>query len=195
MQVKSTPEIYYVCCWHDRATDMWHPNMDTLAHTTNLCNARANKILGLTTRQRAARGFRIMPFRVTLVPAWADEVLKTERPVLAALEDQPTGAIYLPRDLADKLRAFCELRGTTVADLVRISLTRMLRANKYHDLDTPLGFGKYAGERMEAIVRLDPGYVRWALDNIEGLVVGDGVIELLDSMLKLQQNGASAPEK
>lgn len=72
MQVKSTPEIHYVCCWHDRTTDTWHPNMDTLAHTTNLCGKRANEILGLTTRQRAARGFRVMPFRVTLAPAWVD---------------------------------------------------------------------------------------------------------------------------
>lgn len=72
MKVSSLPQAFYACCWVDPKTGIIHPNPDTISSTTQGCSQKANDILGTTRRQRAARGFRILPFHIHFEPAWAD---------------------------------------------------------------------------------------------------------------------------
>lgn len=95
--------------------------------------------------------------------------------------------VRLPTDLANRLHSFAEQRGLLLEDVVRVATSTMLRSNKFYMLDTRLQFGKYAGEMMETVVRLDPGYVRWAINKIEGIAVHDDVLKLLDHMLQETQ--------
>ena len=90
--------------------------------------------------------------------------------------------VQLPFDLYAKLEAFADIRGLTVDDLIRVGSQALLRQGRYHDLSTPLSFGKFAGETVETVVRLDPGYMRWLISNTDKLVVSEAVTDLLDSI-------------
>jgi hypothetical protein len=91
--------------------------------------------------------------------------------------------VPLSRDLFDRLDGFARSRGTDVETLVRVATATLLRAGRYYALDTPLAFGKYIGESMETVIRLDPGYVRWVAEKIEGLCLAEEASVLLERML------------
>ena len=107
-----------------------------------------------------------------------------------------TNACAVPIELGlyNQLSDFAAARGLTVQDLIRVGCLALLRQGRYHDLTTKLSFGKYAGETVETVVRLDPGYVQWLLANTDKLMVSDGVTALLDQMTEqLKTDGKVGP--
>jgi len=42
-----------------------------------------------------------------------------------------------------------------------------------------LRFGKHAGETVEDVLETDPGWIRWALENVREFGVGDDVLDEL----------------
>jgi len=97
-----------------------------------------------------------------------------------------TVQISLSRDLACRLMDFANARGTDIETLVRVAASSLLRTGKWYALDTRLAFGKYIGETMETVIRLDPGYVTWILQKVEGLCISDEAAALLDKILAEQ---------
>jgi hypothetical protein len=77
---------------------------------------------------------------------------------------------------------FCTARGVDFDDLVRLSLTTLLRSNKYFDLGDKVTFGKFQGETIETVIRIAPGYVEWALNTIEGMTLSPRALDLLMSI-------------
>ena len=116
-------------------------------------------------------------------PSGEPGFINTDKPVSPDLLNQttPLSRCYVVTgDLFDRLHDFAASRGTDVETLIRVATTAMMRAGKYYMLDTKLGFGKYLGETMEAVIRLDPGYVKWAVEKIEGLTLSADALALLD---------------
>lgn len=92
-------------------------------------------------------------------------------------------SVVLSESLYEKLTSFAASRGIDLESLIRVATTNVMRASRYYDLDTILVFGKYSGETLETIVRLDPKYVAWAMENITGLCISENAQTLLDHML------------
>lgn len=98
-------------------------------------------------------------------------------------------SVTLPNDLVNRLYAFTAKRGLDDTDVVRIAIEGVLRKGKFYTLTTQLNFGKYHGETMETVIRLDPGYVHWALTNVEALSICPECEDLLQGMLHVARNG------
>ena len=94
--------------------------------------------------------------------------------------------VPVSNDLYARLADFAASRGLSVETLARIALSGLLRAGRFYALDTPLAFGKYVGENMETVIRLDPGYVRWAIEHVDGLCISEPATRLLDELLKAE---------
>jgi len=92
--------------------------------------------------------------------------------------------VGLSRALYDRLKSFAGERGTNIETLIRVATSAMVRANRYYTMNTALTFGKYTGEAMETVIRLDPGYVQWCLEKRNGMAIDDECEELLERMLK-----------
>lgn len=105
---------------------------------------------------------------------------------LATIEQtrQESTAIPLSAELHGKLADFARSRGTDIETLVRVATATLLRAGRYYALDTVLAFGKYVGETMETVIRLDPGYVHWLQENTDKVCLAEEASLLLDHMLK-----------
>ena len=99
--------------------------------------------------------------------------------------------IPVSNDLFIRLVDFGASRGLDVETLARIALSGLLRAGRFYALDTPLSFGQYAGEKMETVIRLNPGYVSWAIEHVEGLCLSEGAQTLLDQMLARDTKAAN----
>ena len=121
--------------------------------------------------------------RPKAAPSGEPGFINTDKPVSPDLLNQttPLSRCYVVTgDLFDRLHDFAASRGTDVETLIRVATTAMMRAGKYYMLDTKLGFGKYLGETMEAVIRLDPSYVKWAIETIAGLTLSTDALALLD---------------
>lgn len=94
-----------------------------------------------------------------------------------------TETVELSVDLFLRLSKFAASRGLDVESLIRVATTAIMRANRYYDIDTVVTFGKFSGEKMETIVRLDPGYVSWCAEHISGFCLSEDCSVLLDEML------------
>ena len=114
-------------------------------------------------------------------------------PAVGDIALTPVGVAAVPvdPDLFKRATDFAGKRGLDIGTLVRVALSSVLRTGRFYAPDTKLTFGKYVGETMETVIRLDPGYVRWALDKIEGLCLSPDAEQLLDVMLKQMEGPAS----
>jgi predicted DNA-binding protein (UPF0278 family) len=102
---------------------------------------------------------------------------------IKALETTPLAAVYLPRELVNELEKFASGRGVEVATLVRVALSAVIRNGRYYELDTKMMFGKYTGETMETVIRIDPGYIKWCLGKIEGMCLSLDALRLLNATI------------
>ena len=51
------------------------------------------------------------------------------------------------------------------------------------NLNTRLNFGKYRDELLSTVIRKDPGYVEWCLENLDWFEISDGAERELDWQL------------
>lgn len=127
---------------------------------------------------------RITKTVTPLVPAKRGRKPKELKIVIDPMQPS-TIKITLPYGMIDSMSQFGQTRGLTLDDIVRVSVTGMMRRSKYYDLDTKVHFGKLAGENMEACIRFDPKYVHWCISNIEGMTLSPRANDLLEEMLSL----------
>ena len=120
-----------------------------------------------------------------------DKPRRAEKPTFQIPAVPATTYVPVSNELYVRLSDFGASRGLDVETLARIALSGLLRAGRFYALDTPLAFGQYVGETMETVIRLNPGYVRWAIEHIEGLCLSEPAQALLDQMLA--DTKASAP--
>jgi hypothetical protein len=108
---------------------------------------------------------------------------RSEKMTVQPLAVPATTSIPVAHELYIRLSDFGSSRGLDVETLARVALSSLLRAGHFYALDTPLSFGQYAGEKMETVIRLNPGYVRWAIEHVDGMCLSEGAQALLDNML------------
>ena len=108
---------------------------------------------------------------------------RAEKPTFQIPAVPATTYVPVSNELYVRLSDFGASRGLDVETLARIALSGLLRAGRFYALDTPLSFGQYAGEKMETVIRLNPGYVSWAIEHVDGMCLGEGAQTLLDQML------------
>lgn len=90
--------------------------------------------------------------------------------------------ISLPVKLHDDLVALLEERGLSLSDWAAVMARGYLRMPSEHTLTTPLSFKKWAGETLETVIRLDPGYVRWLKGNVGGFRMDERAEKLLNEI-------------
>lgn len=91
--------------------------------------------------------------------------------------------VSIPRSLFDEVSALLEKRGVAVDVFVRMGLRNVVRKSMFHFFDTPLAFGKYRGETLGDVIKVDPGYILWALKNMDRFEIDDDSAALLNSIV------------
>lgn len=105
--------------------------------------------------------------------AKAAEPLDTRIPVV----------VHLEADVHDALAGQLEGRGSTIEKFFQVAARGYLRRPQNYELQTKLGFGKYYGEQLETIIRLDPRYIRWCIGNLAGgFVMSEMAHDLLEKV-------------
>ncbi len=90
--------------------------------------------------------------------------------------------VSLPRKLHDDLLAALEARGSDLDTFLAVAARSYLRVPSEFSLSTVLPYKKYSGELLETIIRLDPSYVRWLLENNASFRMNELAHRLLDQV-------------
>jgi hypothetical protein len=80
-------------------------------------------------------------------------------------------SVRLSSAVIRSLKRSAEQRGIEVSDFIRLGLIGLSRKSKYMDVDTIFSFGKYYGETLGIVVKVDPSYVYWCMKNLEGFIL------------------------
>lgn len=91
--------------------------------------------------------------------------------------------IRVPEHLLEQVEEKLEQKGSSVEDLIRTSMRRYVRMPDVFHLKTKMSFGQYKDELIETLVRLEPRYILWCMQNIHGFQLGEDARDLLDSLL------------
>lgn len=89
--------------------------------------------------------------------------------------------LELPVKLYEKASSILYARGTTLDDFVRLQLLRLTKNEKFYDVQDPMTFGKYRDELVGTIIRADPEYMVWCLQNVAGFGLTPQALDLLQS--------------
>lgn len=90
--------------------------------------------------------------------------------------------VQLPVAMLETLGAMAKKSGVDISTLVRVSLHNLAKRGSYYDLSTKMLFGKYASETLETVIRCDPGYINWAMKNVDGFEVSEAGLNLLSEI-------------
>ncbi len=90
-----------------------------------------------------------------------------------------TYSITLEPDLVETLTALSASRGVDMQTLIRVGLRNLAQRQNFYSLTTVIGFGKYRGEKMETVIRCDPGYVDWMTKNNTSAEFSESALDLL----------------
>lgn len=92
--------------------------------------------------------------------------------------------VHVPDELAAQVGSLLQARGVSVEEAVAIYLRSLLRINralKVYDLGDKLLFGKYRGELLESVIRVDPRYMRFMVTVAERpLMISEAAGKLLE---------------
>lgn len=91
-----------------------------------------------------------------------------------------TVMIKVNSDLLAEANDILNARGTTLETFVRLHLRAMTRYKRILSLSDTMIFGKYYGERVEDVVRANPGYMVWLLAQDGATKFDTDVLELLE---------------
>lgn len=91
-------------------------------------------------------------------------------------------SLDIPLELAAHLDRISKARGTDVGTLIKVALANLSARHRVLDLNSRLGFGKYAEFSAEHVIRCDPGYMRWALEHTDRVELSEHCLALLDAM-------------
>lgn len=75
-----------------------------------------------------------------------------------------------------------QARKVSTSDLIRLGLRNLTKTPKFFGLSDLMGFGKYAREKVETVIKIDPGYVSWACEHVDRFKLNEEAQELLASI-------------
>lgn len=93
--------------------------------------------------------------------------------------------IHLPTQLYRDVSALLEDRHLTLDEVVRLYMRALLTTSKRGmalGLDDDIGFGKYRGEKLEVVIRAEPSYIVWCMQNMENFLLGPDALALLQQL-------------
>lgn len=99
-------------------------------------------------------------------------------------------AVMLPEDLVSAARnKLLSERGIELETYLSVYLRTILRAGKsILGLNDAMTFGKYSGEKVENIVRIDPNYMTWIVTQDSRTKFEPEVILLLNEIAGTRSN-------
>jgi hypothetical protein len=137
----------------------------------------------------AKRPLKAVPVKVSRVvgkrgPKIEEAKAKAKRVKVTAVAPPIQPYLILSQETMNRIRKLCEDRDVTCDTLISVAL-RSLESNRgrHYDLETPMGFGKYAAETFGVVVALDPNYIRWILEQQKGITLTDRAQELFDNWM------------
>jgi len=86
------------------------------------------------------------------------------------MTDYRTISVSVPAELVDEAGALLQQRGVAIDQAVAVFLRSLLRTNRaarVMELGDKLRFGKYRGETLDTIIRIDPRYVSWLTSAVD----------------------------
>lgn len=91
--------------------------------------------------------------------------------------------IEIDERLYDLLVEKLSVRGGDLGDYIEMHLRSLARQKIVLHLKDKMNFGKYYGEKVEDLVRMDPGYMAWALTSERGSTAfGSDVFRLMEDL-------------
>lgn len=121
---------------------------------------------------------------------WAESAARmrgiTEVPTTVG--DLPAGVVIKVRvdpRLATRVETYLKQRSLTIDQAVGLYLRAMINTSERSRslrLGDIMPFGKYAGERVEVILRAEPGYISWLIANNESIRWDPEVLLLLEQL-------------
>jgi hypothetical protein len=102
-------------------------------------------------------------------------------------DDTVQVTLTLPADLWAKTAPLLSQRGLELSDFLRASLRTLPERKLVYGLQMALQLGKYKGEVLETIIRLDPTYIQWMIKNVERFAISEQAFDLLDELLTTKQ--------
>lgn len=87
--------------------------------------------------------------------------------------------ILVPSELSERLANLAVSRGVDMPTLIRVALHNLAQRSGLRDLTSKLGFGKYANEQIETVIRCDPRYITWCLKTIDSFNLSSEALDLL----------------
>jgi hypothetical protein len=97
--------------------------------------------------------------------------------------DEKRVLVRVPRELYDEVMPLLNQRGLSLSDFVRASLRAIPVRMMVYSLSTPLQVGKYRGETLDTVIRMNPKYVQWMLNNTDIFKVDADGYALLTELL------------
>jgi hypothetical protein len=89
----------------------------------------------------------------------------------------------LPAELAEELQKRIDQQGVDKNTFLRVALRGALQARpKTYGMDDKLTFGRFAGETLGDVLRVDGGYVKWCLDNLPTFSLDDEARQLYEEL-------------
>jgi hypothetical protein len=95
---------------------------------------------------------------------------ETTKPV-GAKPDISKRIALVPAGLMDSITLMADQRGVEVADILRLAVANFQNRDRPYGLGVLLGFGPYATEDVETVIRVDPRYIHWCLQTVNGFVL------------------------
>ena len=91
--------------------------------------------------------------------------------------------IEVSRAVADTFMKFCTDRKLHPDDVLRIMLKGYQARDVVKTPSNVMSFGKYNGETIATVIRLDPGYILWALKNVDLFRLNDEALDILNEQI------------
>lgn len=105
-----------------------------------------------------------------------------------------TITITVPERVADKFEVLCEARNLDPSSYLTLWVVAATRnSTRPYGLVDPLRFGKYEGIPFGDVIKGDPKYVLWCIDNLEKFSMTPDAVGLLQIMLGDAMEEAHAP--
>lgn len=98
--------------------------------------------------------------------------------------NEETSEVYMevPIEVAREFYAMCQSRGIEQERMFSVMVKAFANKTEVYGLQDTLKFGKYGGVNVEDLIRADPQYCRWAIQNTERFDLTDEAYELLEEI-------------
>jgi|ERR1700761_6394854 len=75
-------------------------------------------------------------------------------------------------------------RNSTPEEFIRLAIRQFMNSAKVYKLHDTLCFGKYYGESLESVIKIDPSYIQWCCDSMSKFGMSQEAHDLLQQVLE-----------